>query len=214
MTAPQQPPEVAAAEERARLREAMLDVVIERGYEEATVGAVVERANLDRVAFERHFTGFDDCYLQLFAEFSAEFDLAAFGGFDSEGPWRERLRAAAYGAARYIRDHPREAAFSTTLMFAAGDLAQAQREGHLRRLAALIDAGRGELEDPGSVSPAVAEAVIGSIYALCVRRLAAADTASIEGLVPELMYLAVRPYLGEEAAREELAMPPPPEERT
>jgi AcrR family transcriptional regulator len=200
------------SDERARIREAMLDDVVERGYEEATVETVLERAGLECAAFERHFADFDDCYMQLFAEFTAEFDRATFGGYESsDGLWRDRLRTAAYGAARYIRDHPRESAFSSTLMFTAGDLAQAHRERHLRRLAGLIDTGREEMEAPESLSPTVAESVLGAIYSLCTRRLAAGDAASVEGLVPELMYVAVRPYLGEEAAREELTMPPPGE---
>jgi len=36
------------------------------------------------------------------------------------------------------------------------------------------------------------------------------SSAPVE-LVPELMYGAVRPYLGEEAARRELTIPPPPD---
>jgi AcrR family transcriptional regulator len=201
------------AEQRARIREAMLDEVVANGYEGASLERVLERAGLDREAFERRFAGFDDCYMQLFDDFTAEFDRASFGAYEStEGPWRDRLRAAAYGAARYIRDHPREAAFSSTLMFAAGDYAQARRERHLRRLAAMIDAGREELEDPAALSPAIAEAALGSIYALCTKRLAAGEADSIEALVPELMYVAVRPYLGERLAREELSVPPPAEE--
>jgi AcrR family transcriptional regulator len=196
-------------DERARIREAMLEVVVEHGYEAATVDAVLVRGDLARADFERHFADFDECYLQLFAEFTDEFDAAILSAWERAGPWRERLRAAAYAAATYIRDHPRESAFSSTLMFAAGDVAQAHRERHLRRLTALIDAGREEMEDPNSLSPAVAEGVVGSIYALCTRKLAAGEAASVVALVPELMYVAVRPYLGDDAAREELAIPPP-----
>jgi AcrR family transcriptional regulator len=205
-----------ATGERVRIREAMVDLVVERGYAGATVEMVLDRAGLDRAAFERHFAGFDDCYMQLFVEFTAEFDRITFGAYETTaGPWRDRLRAAAYGAARYIRDHPRESAFSSTLMFAAGDIAQAHRERHLRRLIDLIDAGREEMADPGTVSRAVAESAVGSIYGVSTRMLQEeGGVASIEALVPELMYVAVRPYLGHEAAREELAMPPPPEERS
>lgn len=197
---------------RDRLAAAMLDLVVERGYEGATVDAVVERAGLDRAAFAAHFSSIDDCYMQLFERFTAEFDRATFGGYErTAGPWRDRLRAAAYGAARYIRDHPRESAFSSVLMFSAGETAQAHRERHLRRLIDLIDAGRKEMEDPESLSRAVAEGTLGSIYALSTRLIVEGEVASIEELVPELMYVAVRPYLGDEAAREELTMPPVPE---
>jgi hypothetical protein len=58
----------------------------------------------------------------------------------------------------------------------------------------------------------VAEGVIGSIYGLLVKELQDGDgVAAAEGYVPEMMYLAVRPYLGHDVAREELSIPPPPE---
>lgn len=199
------------ADQRAQIRAAMLDLVVESGYEGTTLEALCARAGVDRAGFERHYRDLEDCYVRLFEEFTAEFDRATFGPFEGSGTWRERLRAAAYGAARYIRDHPRESAFSSTLMFAAGPVAQAHRERHLRRLVGLIDAGREEMERPEEVSVAVAEAALGSIYAVATRRIAAGESASLEELVPELMYLAVRPYLGHEVAREELEIPPPPE---
>jgi AcrR family transcriptional regulator len=198
--------------ERRRLAESMIDLVIADGYDRVTVQAVCERAGLSRAAFDRHFSDLEDCYLRLFDRFTDEFDRATFGAYEAtRGSWRERLRAAAYGAARYIRDHPRESTFSSTLMFAAGDLAQAHRERHLRRLVALVDAGRSEQPDPGALGRPVAEAAVGSIYSLVTKRLAEGAADSVEALVPELMYLATRPYLGEERAREELAIPPPPE---
>ncbi len=41
--------------------------------------------------------------------------------------------------------------------------------------------------------------------------VAAGELATIDRLVPELMYNAVLPYLGSEAALEELSIRPPPQ---
>jgi hypothetical protein len=82
----------------------------------------------------------------------------------------------------------------------------------VRRLVKLIDEGRQETADPDALSPALAEAVFGSIYQTLARELGGAGSgAEPEQFVPQLMYLAVRPYLGEAAAREELTMPAPRE---
>ena len=62
-------------------------------------------------------------------------------------------------------------------MFAAGETAQAHREGHLRRLVDLIDAGREEMEDPDSLTRAVAEGAVGSIYSLSTRLIAEGEVA-------------------------------------
>jgi hypothetical protein len=91
-------------------------------------------------------------------------------------------------------------------------MAQAQRESHLQRMVEMIDAGRQELDDPDSLGRGVAEGVFGSIYSHLVKDVQAGKgTKAAEDYVPELMYIAVRPYLGHEAAMEELTIPAPRE---
>jgi AcrR family transcriptional regulator len=203
-----------AGEERQRIREAMIDLVLADGYEETTVERVIERSGVDCACFERHFRDKDDLYLQLFEEIADAFDTDVLTAFHRHVVWRDSLRACAYAAARHLRDHPRETRFGVVQMFVAGDLAQAHRERQLHRMVDLIDLGRQELDDPDSMSRGVAEGVIGSIYGLLVRELQGGDgVRSAESYVPDLMYIAVRPYLGDEVAREELKIPPPPEEQ-
>jgi AcrR family transcriptional regulator len=188
----------------------MLDLTAERGYNDVTIEMLTERAGVSRADFDHHFTGKDDCHLQIFWENSIGFDRQVHGAFEAESEWPDALRASAYAAARYIRDHPRNVAYGVTLMFSAGDLAQAYRDEQLQPLVDLIDAGRQELDDPDSMTRAVAEATIGSFYQLLISQLESGEgLGSAESLVPELMFLAVRPYLGDEVAREELAIPPP-----
>jgi AcrR family transcriptional regulator len=197
---------------RERIREALLDLVLAHGTEATTVEMVIERAGVERVEFDRLFAGKDDLYLQFFYELTSAFERELFAAYDAEDSWRDGLRAAAYYAALYFRDRPRETAFGTVQMFAAGEVAQGHRERQLHRLVALIDRGRQELDDPDSMSRGVAEGVFGSIYELLVsyQRNGRGTTAAVD-LVPDLMYVAVRPYLGHETALEELSIPPPPE---
>ena len=142
-----------------------------------------------------------------------EFNGLLFAAYEGERTWRDGLRAAAYAAAYYLRDHPDVVRFGTVEMFKAGLTAQSYRESHLQEMVDLIDAGRQELEDPESVGRGVAEATFGSIYEFIIKEVQSGrGTAHGEEFVPDLMYLAVRPYLGHERAREELSIPPPEEE--
>jgi AcrR family transcriptional regulator len=198
---------------RARLREATIALVLERGLEGVEAAALCERAGFDEGRFEREFGGVGECALQVYLANIAEFDRTLDRAADPAAPWRERLRASAYAAARHVRARPLSTRFDMVAMLAAGDLAQAHRDRYVRRIVALIDEGRAELADPGSLGPSVAEGVFGSIYQLLARELVReGGTGGAEAIVPQLMYIAVRPYLGEQAAREELAMPPPPQE--
>jgi AcrR family transcriptional regulator len=199
---------------RDRIRVALMDTVIEHGFASTTVEMVVERAGVERADFDRHFESFEDCHLKVDEENTVDFDEVVFSAFDGEREWRDRMRAAGYAAARYIRDNPRRVAFGVMRMYRAGDSAQVHRERQLHRLVDLVDQGRQELGDPNSISRHVAEGVIGAIFASIVKDLESGrGTGSAENFVPDLMYVAVRPYLGHEAAVEELTMPPPPERR-
>jgi AcrR family transcriptional regulator len=197
---------------RERIREALLDLVYAQGTEATSVEMVIERAGIERAEFEALFDGKDDLYLRFFDEISSAFERDLFAAFEAEGKWRDGLRAAAYFAARYFRDNPRETAFGSLRMFAAGEMAQAYRERQLHRMVELIDRGREELDDPDSMSPHVAEGVFGSIYELLLANLQSGKgTEAALDFVPDLMYVAVRPYLGHRAALEELGIPAPPE---
>jgi AcrR family transcriptional regulator len=197
---------------RERIREALLDLVAAQGTEAVTVELVVERAGVSRAEFDRQFADKEDLYLQFFHEISSGFERDLEAAYDAEDGWRDGLRAAAYFAARFFRDRPRETAFGTMQMFAAGEVAQGHRERELQFFVDLIDRGRQELEDPDSISRGVAESVFGSIYEMLLAKLRAGEgTGAALDFVPDLMFVAVRPYLGHEVALEELKTPAPPE---
>jgi AcrR family transcriptional regulator len=197
---------------QARIAEAVVELMVEDGYGEMTIAAVADRAGVDRADFDRHFESLESCVLEVYWEYTDAFTDLVFAAYEEEGCWREGFRAAAYTAARWIRDNPRVVRFGTVQMFEAGLMAQAQRASHLQRMVDLVDAGRQELDDPNAVGRAVAEGAFGSIYEFMVKEVSAGHgTRAAEEYVPELMYIAVRPYLGDEVARQELKIPPPEE---
>ena len=195
--------------ERQRIVEAMLELVAAQGYATTTVKQVLERAGVSQADFKQLFAGKRDCFLQVYEELSERFSRHVFAAFESEEEWRDGLRAAAYAAARWIGDHPREARYAVIEMVATGEFAQARRETTLRGFVELIDSGRELLDKPDSVSRSMAEGVIGGILGMLTKNLRRGVRARAEDVVPDLMFVAVRPYLGHEAAREELSIPPP-----
>jgi AcrR family transcriptional regulator len=197
---------------RERLCEAMVDLVLEQSFEATTVEALIERAAVQRADFERRFASTEDCVLAIIDTETDRFIDAVFSAYEQHPLWRDGMRAAAYAAARFVRDNPRYIRFSTVMMNGATDLARTHRDMSFQLFAQIIDAGRQELEDPDSVSPETALTVIGSIVQLIFREVGRhGATADAESFVPQLMYQAVRPYLGHAEALKELSVPPPPE---
>jgi AcrR family transcriptional regulator len=196
-----------------RIREAVIDLVVERGYAETTIEAIVDRAGVTRADFDQRFSGKDDCCLQVYEAQLADIDQRVVGAYLSHEAWRDRLRAGAYAAAGYVSDHPREVRFGEIQMRDGTEMVQARRDAYLHRIVDLIDAGRAELDDPGSLSRGVAETALGGVYASLLKQLQEdRGTRAAPNMVPALMYIVVRPYVGHEAALEELRIPPPPEQ--
>jgi AcrR family transcriptional regulator len=194
-----------------RIRVAVVDLVCERGDAALEAGEIAARAGLGREDFARRFASAEECCTQVYLADVADFDRIVLGAYLRCPAWRDGIRAAAYAAVGYLYEHPRRARFDAVQVREGGPMAQVARDRYMQRIVDLIDAGREEMADPGAVSRAAAEGVLGSIYVFMRRRMGTERSAGRAAeLVPQLMYMAVRPYLGHEAALEELAMAPPP----
>jgi AcrR family transcriptional regulator len=193
----------ASSSERARLIEALIEVAAERGYRETTIELILDRAGLDRPAFDRHFRGKYDGFLSAWQEMNEECMRSVMHAYESERDWPDRLRAVASQVVGALCEEPSRASFAVEVL-AAGDAARARRDMTMRVVASLIDAGRQELEDPESVPHTTAEALAGSAYGQLYAKVVRGETDDLPALLPQLMSAAVMPYLGVEAALEEL----------
>jgi AcrR family transcriptional regulator len=204
-------PRPVADETWEKLRQATMDLAIERGYYAFDVSDIIERAGVSRAEFDARFTGKRDCCDRTYEANNADFDQAFVGPYLQAPSWREGLRAGAYGAVEFLRHARRERRFGEVRMREGGLMEQAKRDFYLQRFVDLIDVGRCEMSNPDAVNRNVAVGVLGSIYGLLVRRL---EKTGEEGIgieiIDDLMYLAVRPYLGQAVALEELSTPAPP----
>ncbi|MEX0973510.1 MAG: TetR/AcrR family transcriptional regulator [Solirubrobacterales bacterium] len=190
--------------ERAQIVAALIEIAAERGYGETTIEFVLDRAELDRPAFDRHFRGKYDCFLSAWQDLNEECLGTMVRAYESREEWPDRLRAVAYEVIESLRDDPSRASFGVEVL-AAGDAARARRDMTMRVIASLIDAGRQEMEDPDAVPHTTAEALAGSAYGQIYSRVVRGDAEQLPELVPQLMSAAVMPYLGIEAAMAELS---------
>jgi AcrR family transcriptional regulator len=92
--------------QRARIRAAAMALVVEHGFEATSAAMIAARAEVTVAEFDASFADPRQCCLQVYFANIAEFDRIVFAAVDREQGWRERLRAAAYAALRYVRDRP------------------------------------------------------------------------------------------------------------
>lgn len=199
------------AEEAQRLREALLDLCVERGYAGLQLADLLERARVEEPAFHRLYADLDACFATVLGEVYGEFFERARAAVAGESGWRDRMRATAYALLRFLRSDERVARLAAVEAQHAGEGAQRLFLETFNRLVDLIDEGSAEADGPNSPSRATALGVGGVVFARIQEAVAEGELGLGEEEIPQLMYAAVFPYLGAEAAEEELRTPPPPD---
>lgn len=196
------------ATERARIARSLYELAAERGFEDLAAADVAGRAGLTEEQFAAHFDGIDACIDAVWVQLSDEFIAAMQGAFAGDCPWRERLRNVAYFVLEDFQRDPVRAHFLVFGSVHAGELAQARVSHMLALIVDMVDQGRYELPDPDSEPRATAEGAVGAINKAMLATIATGKPALGDDLLPEMMYIAVLPYLGPEAAEEELLRRP------
>jgi AcrR family transcriptional regulator len=202
----------ASAQEAHRLREALLDLCAERGYKKLKLKQLLERADMDRAAFQRHYADLDACFAAVLGEIYEEFFAQAQEAVAGVSGWRDRMRATAYSLLRFLRRDDRVARLAAVEAQDAGKDAQRLFQETFYRLVELLNEGSSEAEGAESPGLATAIGIGGVVFARVQEGVVNGELDELgEEEVPQLMYAAVFPYLGAEAAEEELHIPPPPD---
>jgi AcrR family transcriptional regulator len=201
------PSDLISAVQRERLLAAMLRATAELSYREVSVQDVLERAGVSRPTFYEHFENKEDCFLVAFdgaaARLRERLERAA-AGEDAEN-WRDRLRLGLEELLHFVAEEPDAAMSLIVDARAACPPALARRDELLDHFASCIDSQvREEASDGPAPSPIAAAGIVGGIENLLYTRLNRGETDDLDSLLPPLMYFAVLPYEGHEAASEEL----------
>lgn len=195
--------------ERERIAAAAVELIGSRGYRETGLGEILARAGVSERGFRRHFADKADCFVQVWDELTLAHAVLAAEAFAAAGSWRERMRAAGWVTLEYLQADLRRTRFLVLEVLNAGEIALAHRDLAIAAQVEWVDAGRREPGAPSTLTRASAEHIVGAINEMLIRRTLSGEITEGAGVLGELMYIAVRPYLGDEAAREELEMAPP-----
>lgn len=189
---------------RERILEGMLEAVGRQGYERATVQDAIEAAGLYRQAFYDTFDDKEDCYLQAIEAGFAWIELSMREAAAATGQlsWRDQLRGALSGLLDFLDEKPTVGRALLVEVHAAGPRAVERRTEALERAAAMMNLAREESE--GSAPEISAEAVVAGMLAVLHTRLSNERPPNFSRLLPELMYLAVLPFFGPDAAAAEM----------
>jgi AcrR family transcriptional regulator len=202
------PDPTKAGLERDRICTALVAVVGEYGYPATTLELVLGRASVDHATFAKHFSSFDACFEEVWKGLAQEFvgrSLAAYAAADN---WRDGMRAQAWELCRFLQEDHTRARICMVETTYATEMIRANRDELHRAYADLIHLGRTEREEAFQIPYAQAEGVMGALWERATKTVARGAFEDLPKQVPEMMYIVVLPYLGLEAAKEELRRGP------
>lgn len=196
---------------RARVREALLDLCEERAFHEVTVAALCREAEIDQRTFDDRYGSLEECALQVQQETHESYLRQTEAACEGLTQWRDRVRATAYAQHRFLSADERVVKFTFLAVRTVGERSLLMLGAQIKDLLDLIDEGRAEPTAPPGLTRATAESIGGGIFNQIYLVVSKGEPLPPEAeIVPQLMYSVVLPYLGPEAALEELNMPPPP----
>ncbi|MBS2549246.1 TetR/AcrR family transcriptional regulator [Catenulispora sp. NL8] len=194
--------EDVSAAQRGRLLTGMLEVVAERGYAAATVGAVLSRAHISRQTFYEHFADKQDCFLAAFDRSADNFArlIEQSLGSPADPPLSrlDRILEAYLGA---LAGNPTNARVFMIEIYAAGYPAVSRRlaraETFAMVLAEAVTIGR---HWRGGLDPLfVARSVTGAVSGLVTEQINSGDIAGLPELRPRIVALVAALLEGEDA---------------
>jgi AcrR family transcriptional regulator len=194
---------------RDRLGRALIDLCYERGFARLSVEALCGRAGISVAEFRREYTDLDDAFC---AVFEREMELLLFD-FDAAltgaRGWRARLRAVAYAFHRWLAADPGRTHLMVIEIRTAPERVRLIQTRGIEQMIALLDEGRSAAPDPDHITKATAEALAGGILTQIYAAVENGSLGADADTVPLILYAAVLPYVGPEAAAEELQIGPP-----
>lgn len=197
-------PEVVADSQRDRLLKAMTATVGRRGYRDAHITEVVDRAGVSRRTFYEHFEGKEECFAAAYGRGLEELVSATQNAFEAEDAWEDSLRAGLRALLERLAKRPEIARVCFVEILAAGPSAAACRDEAMRGFLPLFESAPTELPRTMRIFESLCMGRIADLSEVLHREVAAGRTAELPQMLPELAYMMVLPFLGPEAAAREL----------
>src|SRR6476469_7189893 len=187
-----------AENQRERLLNGVVEAVAEHGYNATTIGKITEAAKISRRTFYEYFEGKEDCFLAAYEMIDAHMRESMLLAGAAEEAWPQQVRASLAALLDVLSRDLAIARFYLAEPLAAGGEIAARYRDAMQLLAETIR----PRSEPSDMNVEVRDQVLmGGIATLSTRRLNSGGVARLSELLPDLVELALAPYLGREEAR-------------
>jgi AcrR family transcriptional regulator len=186
--------------QRERILDASERLIAGKGVTGTSIEAIVKEAGVSSVTFYEFFDGKEECFVVAFdraVDFAAEELVLAAAGDPAAGglSWSEQVATGLRAMTRLIAAYPERARLCLVEAQPGGSALSARFEAMLDRIAEKLREGRALDTAPPDLPATHEEATAGALAWLLRERLETDGAESLDGLYPELIDIALAPYL-------------------
>lgn len=196
------PRDTIVRSQRERMIEAMIDVVSEKGFVEATVADVISAAGVSRATFYEQFADKEDCFLAAYGTvMDRMLGYVARGFTETQADdWIGRVRGGLSALLAYLATNSVAVRVGIVEGFGAGARVRDRYQQAVSSFFPFLEEGRDVAPDPGRIPPKTARLMVGGLSTLMFNEGSAGRAAELPACLPEMIYLVVAAYLGRQEA--------------
>jgi AcrR family transcriptional regulator len=191
--------------QRARIMEAAVQIVSERGFGGATIEAVVASAGVSRSTFYELFDDFDACFLAVLDSGMRRSIVLISEAYDRGASWQEKMLAGLAALLAFLDSEPLLARVCLVEALAAGPSALAYRARELELLKHMVDAALARAPDGRETSGLTAEAMVAAVAGILHARLVTGEVPPFLEMLGALAGLVIRPYVDRQSLAEQIS---------
>jgi AcrR family transcriptional regulator len=194
------PAGVVTRSQRTRIMYGTAEVMMAKGYANATVADIVAAAGISREVFYEHFTDKQNAFLETQQYGTQHLFQACAAAFFSSTEWPERVWNALEVLTGLIASHPAMSHVRIVECYAAGAAAIRNTEELAGTTAVFLEEGYSYRPEAQELPRIFSQAIGGAIFEVIYRHLTVGDISELPRQLPQLTYIALAPFMGREEA--------------
>ncbi len=194
------PAGVVARSQRSRIIHGTAEVMMAKGYAEATVTEIVAAAGISREVFYEHFANKQHAYLAA-QEYATQYILeACTAAYFKRGTWPERVWGALDALIGMLVANPALAHLRLVECYAAGPQAIEHTEQLKRASTIFLQEGFNSVPRPKNVPPLATHAIAGAVFEVFYAHISQGQLERLPRSLPQLTYISIAPFMGTKRA--------------
>jgi AcrR family transcriptional regulator len=180
-----------AAHQLARIHDATVGIVAERGYQALKVRDVVGHAEVSTRAFYEHFRSKDDCFLRTYESISRRATRRIISAQVGEVDWRRRARLALEEFVRQLKSRPDAARLTLLEAYVAGEEVSARARQAERTFEGMLVESLARPPRGVTVPPLIVEGMVAGVISVSRSCLHAGSVGSLHDSTDQLVEWAL-----------------------